>query len=73
MSSQFKGPLRKNFAMQIQLASDLHLEHLAREFPSEALIRPARQADVLVLAGDIGHAAGAIAFEHACVVDVPAA
>jgi hypothetical protein len=47
--------------MKIQLASDLHLEHLARRFPGETLIRPAHQADVLVLAGDIGHAADAIA------------
>lgn len=43
--------------MKIQLASDLHLEHLVRQFPSETLIRPARQADVLVLAGDIGRLA----------------
>lgn len=47
--------------MKIQLASDLHLENLARRFPGEALIRPANQADVMVLAGDIGHAADAIA------------
>lgn len=47
--------------MRIQLASDLHLEFLARQFPGETLIRPAHQADVLVLAGDVGHAADAIA------------
>jgi len=47
--------------MKIQLASDLHLELLARQFPGEILIRPAYQADVLVLAGDVGHAADAIA------------
>jgi predicted phosphodiesterase len=47
--------------MKIQLASDLHLEHLARRFPSETLIRAARDADVLVLAGDIAHASDAIA------------
>lgn len=46
--------------MRIQLASDLHLEHLAKYFPGETLIRPAHQADVLVLAGDIGHAAEAV-------------
>ena len=40
--------------MRIQLASDLHLEFLARHFPDERLIAPASQADVLVLAGDIG-------------------
>lgn len=46
--------------MKIQLASDLHLEHLARYFPGEPLIRPAYQADVLVLAGDVSRAADAI-------------
>lgn len=61
MSSRFSGPIGKNFVMKIQLASDLHLEHLARQFPGETLIRPAHQADVLVLAGDIGHASDAIA------------
>ena len=47
--------------MKIQIASDLHLEHLARSFPGETLIRPAHQADVLVLAGDVAQAANAIA------------
>ena len=47
--------------MKIQLASDLHLEHLARQFPGETLIRPAHQADALVLAGDIANASAAIA------------
>lgn len=46
--------------MRIQLASDLHLEFLARQFPGERLIKPAHQADVLVLAGDIGVASSAI-------------
>lgn len=46
--------------MKFQLASDLHLEHLARQFPGETLIRPARQADVLVLAGDIANASEAV-------------
>lgn len=40
--------------MRIQLASDLHLEYLNRQFPGERLIAPAHGADVLVLAGDIG-------------------
>ena len=39
--------------MRVQLASDLHLELLEREFPRERLIAPATDADVLVLAGDI--------------------
>lgn len=46
--------------MRIQLASDLHLEFLIRNFPGERLIVPAHQADVLVLAGDISHASSAI-------------
>jgi len=47
--------------MKIQIASDLHLEHLARSFPGETLIRPAHPADVLVLAGDVAQASNAIA------------
>lgn len=46
--------------MRIQLASDLHLEFLARDFPGACLISPAHQADVLVLAGDISHASSAV-------------
>ena len=41
--------------MRIQIASDLHLELLSDSFAGETLIRPAHQADALVLAGDIGH------------------
>ena len=40
--------------MRIQLASDLHLEFLRTTYPDEALITPAKDADLLVLAGDIG-------------------
>ncbi len=47
--------------MRIQLASDLHLEHLQSYFPGERLISPAPEADVLVLAGDI--AQGTLAIE----------
>jgi len=39
--------------MKVQLASDLHLEFIARQFPGETLIRPAYGADVL--AGDIAN------------------
>lgn len=46
--------------MRIQLASDLHLEFLARRFPGERLIKPAHHVDVLVLAGDIGLASSAV-------------
>ncbi len=41
--------------MKIQLASDLHLEFLTQLFPSERLIEPQPDADVLVLAGDIAN------------------
>jgi predicted phosphodiesterase len=46
--------------MKIQLASDLHLEFLARDFPGERLITPAPDADVLILAGDIAVGAEAV-------------
>jgi predicted phosphodiesterase len=39
--------------MKIQLASDLHIEHLERRFPREGKVLPDPRADVLVLAGDI--------------------
>lgn len=46
--------------MKIQLASDLHLELLQRDFPGERLITPAGGVDVLVLAGDIANGTQAI-------------
>ena len=46
--------------MQIQLASDLHLEFLQRDFPGERLISPAYGADILVLAGDVANGTQAI-------------
>ena len=45
--------------MKIQLASDLHLEFLQRNWPGERLIAPMPGADVLVLAGDIANGAHA--------------
>lgn len=47
-------------SMRLQLASDLHLEHLQRDFPRERLIRPAAGADLLVLAGDIHNGVRAV-------------
>lgn len=46
--------------MNIQIASDLHLEFIHDLFPEERLISPAHGADLLVLAGDIGNGAQAI-------------
>ena len=46
--------------MKLQIASDLHLEFIQREFPGERLISPAHGADLLVLAGDIGNGTQAI-------------
>jgi Icc-related predicted phosphoesterase len=46
--------------MNIQIASDLHLEFLESRFPGYRIIDPASDADVLVLAGDIHHAERAI-------------
>jgi predicted phosphodiesterase len=46
--------------MKIQLASDLHLEFLQREFPGERLISPAHGADLLVLVGDVANGIEAI-------------
>ncbi|BCQ22334.1 hypothetical protein NK8_04430 [Caballeronia sp. NK8] len=46
--------------MRIQIASALHLELLSDSFPGETLIRPAHEADVLVLAGDIAHGSGVV-------------
>ena len=54
--------------MKIQLASDLHLEFLAR-WPTERLVRPASGADLLVLAGDIGN--GGAALKHFADWPVP--
>jgi Icc-related predicted phosphoesterase len=46
--------------MNLQLASDLHLELLQRDFPGERLIAPAYGADILVLAGDVANGTQAI-------------
>lgn len=41
--------------MRIQLASDLHLEFLSRQFPGERLIKPAPDAELLALVGDVSN------------------
>lgn len=46
--------------MLIQLASDLHLEHLENSFPAAQTISPAQGAEALVLAGDIGRGTNAL-------------
>lgn len=46
--------------MKIQIASDLHLDLLRERFPGYRVIEPAPDADVLVIAGDIHHGAGAV-------------
>lgn len=46
--------------MRIQLASDLHLEHLQHHHPGERLLVPSAQADLLVLAGDIASGSDAL-------------
>jgi len=46
--------------MKLQIASDLHLELLENHFPEYRIVEAASDADVLVLAGDIHHAARAI-------------
>jgi len=46
--------------MRIQLASDLHLEHLEKNFPRARIIAPAPGADLLVLAGDIHNGTKAV-------------
>jgi predicted phosphodiesterase len=46
--------------MRIQLASDLHLEFLQRDFLGARVVSAAAGADVLVLAGDIANGADAV-------------
>jgi predicted phosphodiesterase len=46
--------------MNIQLASDLHLEFLLKGWPDERLISPEPGADILVLAGDVSNGADAM-------------
>ena len=52
--------LKQRSEVKVQLAGDLHLEHIENSFPSERLIRPAFGADILVLAGDIAEGTRAI-------------
>jgi predicted phosphodiesterase len=47
--------------MRIQVASDLHLEFLGSDFRGERLIRPAPDADLLALVGDVANGLDGIA------------
>jgi len=46
--------------MQIQYASDLHLDLLQDRFPGYRAVEPAEGAEVLVIAGDIHHGTAAV-------------
>lgn len=48
--------------MRIQIASDLHLEFMDRQFPHESRLKPIEGADLLILAGDISN--GSMAIRH---------
>jgi len=52
--------VNKATIFRMQLASDLHLEMLQRDFSSERLVAPAADADILVLAGDVASGTRAI-------------
>jgi len=47
--------------MRLQIASDLHLEYFQDQWPGFRLIEPHPEAEALALAGDIAHAAEAVA------------
>ena len=47
--------------MKLHIASDLHLDQLEPHFPAHRVIDPAPESDILILAGDIHQAGGAIA------------
>ena len=55
-------PVNPRLIMRLQIASDLHLEHLEHPFPRARTLWPAHGADLLVLAGDV--AKGASAIDH---------
>lgn len=55
--------------MRIQLASDLHIEHLERRFPRQGKVLPDPRADVLVLAGDIH--LGTKGIEYYADIEIP--
>lgn len=56
MAAACEQPARLN----VQVASDLHLEFLRRRFPGERVIKPLPEADLLVLAGDIDSGLGVL-------------
>lgn len=55
-------PTVKIKLMRIQIASDLHLEFLEQRFPNEIRLQPVKDADLLILAGDISN--GSMAIRH---------
>ena len=57
--------------VNIQIASDLHLEFLTKDFPGELLIRVAKDVGVLVLAGDIANGATALSLFSEIAKKVP--
>lgn len=54
------SPISSSQQMNLQIASDLHLEMLQNAFPGERVISPAPEADLLVLAGDIAGGTSAL-------------
>ena len=56
---RYSAARKKKIIMRIQIASDLHLEHLEWRFPNFRGVEPT-DADLLVLAGDIAHGAHAL-------------
>lgn len=60
--------------LRFQVASDVHTEFIKRRLPDARIIQPAKEADILVLAGDIANGLDAVAvFGDWPVPDTPRA